>query len=201
VAGLDLRGTGIVDEKAVESIPTGDEMVENIHQRMRDMGIPEITSPKGDPPPTLAEIDTTSMSMRELERMYAQYVSYAEFINPIVEARSAALRAEKSRLQLVKARVTKILREDGVAKSDIVSMRDAHEQVEEVAASILFIESERDIIRATAKVYVNEAKALSRIVEMRKIDFEQSNRSGNLSRGTKSSSRLAKRRFRERSDE
>ena len=199
--GLDLRGTGIVDGKEVDSIPTGEELVEKIRERMVDLGIPEISAPRGEPPPTLSEIDTTELSMQELERMYTRYVSYAEFINPIIETKAAALRAEKSRLKLVNARVTKLLREEGVPKSDIAAMRDAHEQVAEVAASILMLEAECGIIAATAKVYVNESKALSRVVEMRKIDFEQSNRGNNLTRGTASSSRLSKRRFRERKDE
>lgn len=193
---LDLRGTAIIDSENLEKVPSGEEVVEDVRARMHASGIPEMSPPRGEPPVSLTDVDTASMSLRDLENLFIKYTGYAQFISTIAAERVAALNAEQTRLKSAKARIAKMLMEEGVTKADIAAARDAHPDVEDISISILRTRTERDMVEAARKAFSGQAAALSRIVEIRKLEYEQGSRQGTLNKKLQTADRLNRRKMR-----
>jgi len=165
-------------------------MIKDVRNRMRDCGIPDIPAPTGDPPVNLTEVDTTSLGLRQLEDLFIKYTSYAQFISTIVVERTSALKNEETRLLRIRALISKNLMAEGVPKSEITAARDAHPDVEAVLASVLYTRTERDMVEATYKAFSGQARALSRVIEIRKLEYEQTTRTGTISNNLRSANRL-----------
>lgn len=177
---LKLSRHGIVDSRAIDKIPKGDDVLAEIEAELASKGIYLIQPPSGEPPQSLTELDATNLSMLDLESLYAKYTAYTAFIESEFTACEVRYRYCESALKQIRAHVEAALLRAGVPKSEVPSKRDLDPEVEEATRALLKARAKKSLVSSAMKAYAKQAAALSRIVEIRKMEFDQVGRSRNL---------------------
>lgn len=179
---LELGDKGFVDSAVLDRIPKGIDIIAEVEKRLESAGIRDIAVPTGEPPPSLTEIDATTLDLTTLEDLYTKYVGYAQFVYTALTRCEIVLKAEENRLRLTKRHVEQALIRGGMAKTTAAAEKETHADVEAVLTSVMIAQAEKSMVEAVSRSYTNQAKALSRVIEIRKLEFEQTGRAGNLNR-------------------
>lgn len=181
MSSLDLRRTAVLAKGAAKSYQKAFDILEEVQQQVRAMGIPDYPQPEGQPPP-LGSLDPEKLTNQDLEVYYVAYVGYAQYIGPKVAAAEAAYKISTSNLKRVEADIENKLRVEGCPKAELKPRIREH---------VLWLEQEfehvklyctKTILAAHYRSYSNQAKALSRVIELRKMELEGQQRGNNLNR-------------------
>jgi len=178
--GLDLSKVGFVDPKAVIS---GQQRIENIldiaEGELARRGIPESPRPK-NVPAVLADTDITTLSNNQLANLYMQYVAYGAYLGN-----------ELAKIEVMEAAAQKLLKDTLVELKDACiskgvkgteatasALRDPiYKEIDFEHLKLFFMKA---ILKRRARGYSTQAAVLSRTIELRKLDFEQSRRDTNI---------------------
>jgi len=178
--GLDLSRTGVVHEKDLEARRTRtEELLRSVNEDLAERGIPEVPRPAGHPRP-LAEVDITTLTNDELTTLYAQYAAYSSYIGDQLAQIEAAEEDAKRNLRETIAAVKDSLFSKGMKGPEATAGAMKDPLVEELSLLHMKYFFMKAIMKRRYKSYVTQGAALSRSIELRKLDMEQTRRTGNL---------------------
>lgn len=176
---LDLNQQAIVDEpKRFDPHEEIDRVVEDLKERL---GIETYPKPKSTPKP-LADADISKLTNVELEQLYIQYTAYTSYLVTQLAILKQVEYSAKNRLTHVAAEIKNELYTKKVPKDMLASRTKTHEVYVEVEHEYDKAKMMHTILEAYYKAYSKQAQGLSRVVELRKQEFDESLRSGNIGR-------------------
>lgn len=171
---------GIIDEQNIDDAKSKiDAMLRNVTAELNARGIPEPPRPKNHPEP-LADLDITAMTNVQVSSLYTQYVAYAAYIGDELAKIEGLEESAKKLLKDTLAELKDAQFARGVkgAEATAAAMRDPlYRELDTEHAKLFFMKA---IMKRRYKGYITQAAALSRTIELRKLDFEQTRRDSNL---------------------
>lgn len=176
----DFSRVGLVDEESIfEAQKQVDQLLEDVEADLKRRGVLNAPRPTGHPRP-LADVDITDLTNNELASLYTQHVAYGAYIGD-----------ELAKIEGLEAHAKKMLKETlaslkdaqfakGVKGPEVTAraMNDPLYGAMDMAHLRLFFM--KAILTRRYQGYTAQAAALSRTIELRKLDFEQSRRDNNL---------------------
>lgn len=176
-----LARRGIVDEdQLVENAEDAYARIEQLKREMKDhLGVSEPPRPSEHPTP-LSEMDVQSMGNRELGAYHAQFVAYVVFIGDRLAEIEVMERTAGAHLKKVKAEISMELRAEGHSEAKVKDMVILHPIYEEAFLEHEKLYNMKKIVGSYHEGYKEVAKALSRNVTIRELEFEQQKRESNV---------------------
>lgn len=178
---LKLRGTALTSPRTKERVQKTIDIMNEVRAQMAEIDLKPYPQPKTTPEPLDPEV-IEGMSNRELERALASYNGYAAYLQTKLVEAQIRERAATINLKAVKASLRASLFKDRVPKTEI----DAH-----AVTSPEYIAQEqehlkhyaiKEILEAHYNAFSKQASTVSRVIELRKLEFEQSQREHNVGR-------------------
>lgn len=176
---LNLRKRPVVSQHEINRGKAAFDILEEVQQRVRDMGIPEYPQPKNTPTP-LGNLEVGKLSNRDIETYYTQYVAYAQYLAPKLAEVESAYKISESNMKHVVATLKVELVKDQVPKAEHDALVKENEIYLQQEIEHLKLFATKEILSAYHSGYVNQAKAMSRVVELRKLEQEQEARGNNM---------------------
>lgn len=183
--GLDLDRLPIIDGgKAREAKERIDSLLADVQMELEARGIPEPLKPKNHPQP-LADMDIAALTNAQIGGLYAQYVAYASYIGDELAQIEGLEEAAKKHLRdtLAELKDAAFVRGLKGAEATSAAMKDElYRSLDLEHMKLFFMKA---IMKRRYRGYTSQAAALSRTIELRKLDFEQTRRDGNIGFGGK----------------
>lgn len=176
---LNLRKTAVVSEAARGRVDTALDILAQAQAEVAAMGIHDAPRPD-EAPPTLGDLDLEAIDNRGLGALYLKYVAYAAFLSPKIAATTAAYKVSAANMKRVAANISTELVAREVPKAEIRALIQEHPLYVEQELDHLKLYATMVILESHYKSYGQMAKALSRIVELRKLEFEETLRSAGI---------------------
>lgn len=177
--GLNLRGTPITSARTQERTRKALDILAEIQQQVMQMGLPEYPRP-GNVPEALADLDVGALSNRELETQMAAYIAWGAYVSTKLAEAEVAYRASTLNMKAIAASLKVSLFADQVPKAEIDARVHVAPEYVEQELEHLKLYATKEILAAHYKAYSKQASALSRFVELRKLEYEQEMRSQNV---------------------
>lgn len=189
---LDLRNAAILPAGSEEKYQSAFEIIATVREQMQsELGLEDYPQPKAQPRP-LADIpNIEDLPNKELGGLYAHYVAYAQFVGAKLAETEAAYRIATNVLKQIVAELQSKLFAKEVPKAEIPAMVKADGLYKRFDAELVKIYATKTILSAHHRAYDKQAAALSRIIALRELEFQQTIREG----GIKSSGGRARRRL------
>lgn len=176
-----LSRRGLVDEEQI--VEDAEDAYARIEQLKNDMqerlGVSEPPRPKNHPVP-LDDMDIQSMGNRELGAYHAQFVAYVVFIGDRLAEIEVMERTAHAHLKKVKAKISMELRAEGHSEAKVKDLALLHPIYEEAFLEHEKLYNMKKIVSSYHSGYKEVAKALSRNVTIRELEFEQQKRDSNV---------------------
>ncbi len=154
-------------------------LLEEAEEALRELGIPEMPRPKNQPTP-LADIDITILTNLELAGLHAQYVSYAVYMGEElakIEAQEEnTKRMVKDHAAMLKDQLTAAGKKGPEVMGAVLENED-YKALDLEHQKLFFMKS---ILKRRYSGFVKQAGTLSRNIELRKLEFEQTLRTSNI---------------------
>ncbi len=176
---LDLKGVPVATNASKQRSQRALDILEEIQREVREMGLPEYPRPSTSPTP-LSEVDVSALSNRELETHLTSYIAYAAYLEPKLAEAEMAYKISAHDMKGIKANLKVSLFKDGVPKSEIdARVQDSPEYIEKELEHLKLF-AIKTILEAHHRGYRSQAQGLSRIVELRKLEYEQEQRANHV---------------------
>lgn len=172
---LNLKGTPVASKGAQARTKRALDLLAEIQELVKRMGLPEMPKPEHRPMP-LADLDTGALSNREVETQMTMYVAYAQYIGPKLAEAEAAYKISSANLKTIAASLKVDMYKDKIPKTEVDARVANSPQYAEQELEHLKMYAVKEVLKAYYKSFSRQAQALSRIVEMRKLEFEQEQR-------------------------
>lgn len=182
--GLILKGAATTTGRARENVQAALDILEEIQQRVIAMGVTDFPKPEGELQ-SLATTNVGALTNRELETHYAGYVAYCSYLGPKVAEAITSHRIATANLKRIAANIKMGLLRDKTPRSELQTRTLDSEEYVEYELEQLKLAAVKEILQAHFDAYQAQAAALSRIVEIRKLEFEDERRQGNFARNPK----------------
>jgi hypothetical protein len=194
---LDLSKAAILPKDSDERYQSAFEIIESVRQQMQDeLGLEEYPKPDSQPRP-LADIpNIEALQNAELGGLYAHYVAYAQFVGAKLAETEAAYKIATNVLKQIVAEVQSKLFSQEVPKSEIPARVRDNPVYKRFDSELVKLYATKTILAAHHRAYDKQAAALSRIISLRELEFQQTIREG----GIKNSARRSRRRLEMPSD-
>lgn len=182
---LNLGRTPIIDEGKVRHAKEKiDSLLRDVEADLVRRGIPEPPRPKNHPA-ELADMDTALLTNADLGSLYTQYVAYASYIGDELAKIEGMEESAKKLLRdtLAELKDAAFTRDLKGAEATSAALKDELYRALDLEHMRLFFM--KAIMKRRYRGYVSKAAALSRTIELRKLDFEQVRRDGNVGFGNK----------------
>lgn len=154
-------------------------LLEDAEEALRELGIPEMPKPKNQPPP-LADLDITLLTNLELAGLHSQYVSYAVYMGEelakIEAQEDNAKRILKDHAAMLKDQFLAAGKKGPEIQAAVLENED-YKALDLEHQKLFFMKS---ILKRRYSGFVKQAATLSRNIELRKLDFEQTLRTSNI---------------------
>jgi hypothetical protein len=177
--GLDLKGVPVTSRSTKERTRKALDILEEIQAQVAKMGLPEYPKPATAPTP-LCDLDVGSLSNRELETQMTSYVAYAQYISPKLAEAESAYKISSANLKAVAASLKVSLFRDDVPKAELQARIATAPEYIEQELEHLKLYATRTILESYYQSYSKQAAGLSRIIELRKLEFEQELRANSV---------------------
>lgn len=176
----DFSRVGIIDEDDIgEARGRIDALMRSVQAELDARGIPEPPRPKAHPA-SLADVDITLLTGNQLANLYTQYVAYAAYIGDEVAKIEGLEESAKKMLRETLAELKDAQFAKGLkgAEATAAATKDVlYKDLDMEHMKLFFMKA---IMKRRYKGYITQAAALSRTIELRKLDFEQTRRDGNI---------------------
>lgn len=182
-APLDLSRVGAISEKSVnEAQAKIFAMLDDAKNELTRRGILDMPKPKNHPLP-LADMNVNDLTNSEVAGLYTQYVAYASYIGDELAEIECLEEAAKRMLRETLGKLKDAQFAKGLkgAEATAASISDPfYQELDFEHLRFLFM---KNIMKRRYRHYTSQASALSRTVELRKLDFESQRRDINIGRG------------------
>lgn len=185
VAAPDFSRMGAISEKKVQEAKAKiDKMLAEVEAELEARGIPEPPRPTNHPR-SMADTDVTTMTNAEVANLHTQYVAYSSYIGDELAKIEGLEEMAKKLLRDTLAELKDALFAKGTkgAEATAAATRDGLYRALDMEHMKLFFM--RAIMSRRYRGYISTAAALSRTVELRKLDYESTRRDTNLGLGHK----------------
>jgi hypothetical protein len=183
--GLNLGRTPIIDEGKVRHAKEKiDNILRDVEADLLRRGIPEPPRPKNHPA-ELADMDTALLTNADLGSLYTQYVAYASYIGDELAKIEGMEESAKKLLRDTLAELKEAAFVRGLKGPEATSAAISDELYRALDLEHMRLFFMKAIMKRRYRGYVSKAAALSRTIELRKLDFEQVRRDGNIGFGGK----------------
>jgi hypothetical protein len=180
MSGLDLNKTAVVTDDVEDAAAQAFVRIDEIKAHIQDVvGLKAYPKPD-EHPPGLVDIDINSMTNPELGTVYAKYVAFQAYLSTEVAEAEIRKDAASRNLKQVDAEIRNQLHAKGTKDSQIVSLSRTHPLYREYDVEYAKCRYIYVILAAYYKAYEKQAAALSRVVELRKLEFEQNMRESSV---------------------
>lgn len=174
--GLDLNQNAIIEADELELNVVN---VEDIEAELQAKGIHAFKKPSSQPQ-GLSELDVNELTNDELAALYSQFIAYQAFLSTEVARAKVEKSAADRNLKHVTAKLKAALHAKGVKEKEIPEKVRLHPLYLDYDLHYAEARYRFEILESYDRAYGKQAQALSRCVELRKIELEQSKRDGNL---------------------
>jgi len=183
--GLSLGRTAVIDEGKVRHAKEKiDSLLRDVETDLARRGIPEPPRPKNHPA-ELADMDTALLTNADLGSLYTQYVAYASYIGDELAKIEGMEESAKRLLRDTFAELKDAAFARNMKGPEATSAAVSDELYRALSMEHLRLYFMKAIMKRRYRGYVSKAAALSRTIELRKLDFEQVRRDGNIGFGGK----------------
>lgn len=176
--GLKLQGTPVASKAPERRLQKAGEVLAEIKQEIRKMGMPDYPQPTTKLTP-LSDVDLESLSDRDLGNHLLTYTAFASYTMPKVAELEAAYKISEMAFKQVIAELKLNLFKDSTAKSEIDARVQASPKYLEFELEKLKLYAMREILTAHLEAYQKQAAAISRVIEVRKMEHEMQARANN----------------------
>lgn len=177
---LDLRKAGITDKDTEDKLRSAFDTIEDTKEKMREMGLEDYPKPQSAPR-SLAEIpDIDSLTNSQLGALYVQYVAYAQFISSRLSETIAGYRIAANNLKQLQAKIASTLYAKEVPKAEVPARVREDPLYKEFDAELVKFFAMKTLLEAHHRAYDKQAAALSRMISLRELEFQQSLRQDNM---------------------
>lgn len=171
---------GVVDEEQLGAARAKlDTLMQDVEADLEQRGILDAPRPDNHPK-ALADLDITLLTNNELASLYSQYVAYGAYIGDGLAKVEGLEEAAKRFLRDVLSELKEAQFVKGMkgAEATSAALQDPLYKDYDLEHTKLFLM--KTIMKRRYDGYKDQAAALSRSIELRKLDFEQSSRDNNL---------------------
>lgn len=188
---VDFNKAAILSPEEQGSFKSAQEIISEVEAQAEEMGLKRYPRPTGEAE-NLTEIDITTMTNNALGQLFMQYTAFAQYIYGEHVRVVAAYKVGVSSLKLVEANLKSKFYAKDVAKAEVPALVREDPIRIECELEVLKLFAMREILEAHYKAYQRSADALSRIIELRKLDFDQSMREAGIQNHRKGGPRPAR---------
>lgn len=167
---MDLTNVPVLDEDEIAGFKTPQMLIDELDAQVEELGFEFLPRPK-QAPPNITEYNVAEITNNTLSELYAQYTAHAQFVfGELAKARimhkllSTALKKLASTLKLK-------LFASNTSKDEIAARIQNDGLYQEYEVEVMKAWAMQEILDAHYKAYSSQAKALSRIVEIRKLEI------------------------------
>lgn len=181
--GLDLRRVGVISERGVSVAQQRIyDMLEEAKSQLAARGILDMPKPKNHPLP-LADMNVNELTNSEVAGLYTQYVAYASYIGDELAEIECLEEAAKRLLRETLGKLKDAQFAKGLKGAEATAAAISDPFFQELDVEHLRLFFMKSIMKRRYRHYTSQASALSRTVELRKLDFENQRRDTNIGRG------------------
>lgn len=180
---LDLSRVGVISEKGVSAAQQRIySMLEEAKAQLAERGILDMPKPKNHPLP-LADMNVNDLTNSEVAGLYTQYVAYASYIGDELAEIECLEEAAKRLLRETLGKLKDAQFAKGLKGAEATAAAISDPFYRELDIEHLRLFFMKSIMKRRYRHYTSQASALSRTVELRKLDFESQRRDSNIGRG------------------
>jgi hypothetical protein len=176
----DLTKVPIISQAVKKDVQSAREILDDVIQQAKELGLSEYPKPKSSPP-SLADIDVSTMPNSELGQLYTQYTAHAQWVFGQVVQAEVGYKIGVANLKKIEAQLkTKLFAMEDVTKAEVPSLVKDDPVRTEHEFEVLKLFAMKEILDAHYKAYNKQAEALSRIISLRELDFEMTMRDNGI---------------------
>jgi hypothetical protein len=158
-----------------------------VRDRLVKKGVPLGIKPDFDIPEIPKEL--SSLGDKEIADLYGEILAWYNYFTQETALADAEVKEKKNILDLIVVKVSK-------GKKKRTHDHDLDDRVLTARAELQEAEQAATILKSTHSIFSNSMKAVSRIIELRKMEWEKNNRDGNMRRPAVPHSRMGARKKR-----
>jgi hypothetical protein len=171
---LDLTKTPIVPADTEAEFQSAFDIIEETKADMEKLGLSEYPRPKSAPI-SLAEIgEIDRLTNPQLGALYVQYVAYAQYINTKLTDTIVGYKIAVNNLKHITAELTSRLHAKAIAKAEVTALVRRDPLYQRADAELVKFFAMKTLLEAHHKAYDKQASALSRMISLRELEFQQS---------------------------
>lgn len=176
---LDLSKTPVLSPEERAQFKNAQDMIDEVKSRAEEMGLHKYPKPSAQPP-SLADMDIAELPNSQLGQLYSQYTAHAQWVFQEYTEAEIAYKNGVASLKLLDAKLKAKLYAMDVVKAEVPALMREDPVRVEYEMEVLKLYAMKEILGAHYKAYSKQADALSRIVEIRKLEFEQTIRASGI---------------------
>lgn len=182
-APLDLSRVGAISEKGITAAQARiTAMLDEAKNELARRGIMDMPRPKNHPEP-LADMNVNDLTNSQVAGLYTQYVAYASYIGDELAEIECLEEAAKRILRETLGKLKDSHFAKGMKGAEVTAAATSDPFYMELDFEHLRLLFMKNIMKRRYRHYTSQASALSRTVELRKLDFESQRRDSNIGRG------------------
>lgn len=171
---LDLTKAPITDKDAEARHQSAFDMIEEVKAKMLDMGLGEYPKPKSAPIQLSEITHIDALTNAQLGALYVQYVAYSQFIGARLADAEAGYKIAVNRVKHISAELTSTLYAKKVPKAEVPVLIQEDPFFQQFDAELVRFFAMKTLLEAHYRAYEKQAAALSRLVSLRELEFQQS---------------------------
>jgi len=177
---LNLSGVPILEAGIDRDIKiTAESIIDDVRKQTRALGL--LPYPKPDTAPdTLVGIELESLPNHALGQLYIRYTAHAQYVGGQLAELEAAYRLACTNLKHIDAKLRSKLFASAVPKAEVASRAKDDALYQEFDTEVVRLFAMKTLVTAHYRAYDKQAAALSRIISLRELEFEQNLRGSNI---------------------
>ena len=173
---LDLTRAALIDKDSDHRHKSAFDLIDETKRKMEELGLEDYPQPSSRPTP-LAEIDNIdTLTNAQLGALYVQYVAYAQFVCARLAEIVATHKIAETRVKHVTAELTASLYAKEIPKTEVSTRVRESVAYQEADAELVKTYAMKTLLEAHHRAYDKQAAALSRVISLRELEFQQAMR-------------------------
>lgn len=176
----DFSRVGIIDEDDVMSAKEKiDDLLNYVKADLKTRGIPDPARPSSEPVP-LADTDVTLLTNNEVAGLYTQYVAFTAYIGDELAQTEGLEECTKKLLKDTLAKLKEAQHVKGLKGAEATAAAMVDPLFQDLSMEHMKLFFIKAVLKRRYDGFVAQAAALSRCIELRKLDAEHNRRENNF---------------------